>query len=533
NDTFAFTAGAWQALHPTRSPPGRLGATLADDPIDHELVLFGGERVVGGRTGVVALNDTWVWANGTWTQVASTSGGPPGRAQAGTAFDSIAGTVILFGGNGARSIFNDTWAFHAGRWTDVTNAHASPSPRWGLTLANDPADSGVLLFGGYCGTRPPGTYCDDTWTFSGSAWTNRSSTAAPPARYSAGMLENSASGQIVLFGGTGQICVTTANSTSCAAVMLNDTWVYSGGTWTNWTSTLGPAPQGAAGPTFVDDPTDGYEFLFDVPASGSYPGTGTWWSLAPISGAAGLAVSTPTATVNPVTVNATTQLSVTVTGGSPPYQIVWNGLPGGCTSQNATQMPCTPNATGTVSVAVTATDSHGTHGTGGSLAITVTASPTRKIGSVRIDPTTATVVTNASAVFTATAWDGSGQPLSGVSYDWSLSPGQFATLALVGVPSIVSGTSVSVVAGSSPGGVEVRVNATYSGTTLSAFANLTIKGVGTGTGTVHASTGAPLGFVAILAIAALIAVLAALGVWAWSRSRSRSPPPPSSEPPQP
>ncbi|MCI4322032.1 MAG: kelch repeat-containing protein, partial [Thermoplasmata archaeon] len=119
NDTWSYAHGAWTLLHPSRTPPGRVAGVLLDDPLDHELVLFGGEAITGSALVVTYFNDTWAWANGTWTNLTASAGGPRGVVAASAAYDSTSQQVVLFGGAARTSDFNATWSFHAGRWSNA------------------------------------------------------------------------------------------------------------------------------------------------------------------------------------------------------------------------------------------------------------------------------------------------------------------------------------------------------------------------------------------------------------------------------
>ena len=65
------------------------------------------------------------------------------------------------------------------------------------------------------------------------------------------------------------------------------------------------------------------------------------------------------ASADPVSEGSITQLNVTATGGTPPYTYAYSGLPGGCTSADASSLSCTPRAAGNFTVEVTVSDSHG------------------------------------------------------------------------------------------------------------------------------------------------------------------------------
>ncbi len=65
-----------------------------------------------------------------------------------------------------------------------------------------------------------------------------------------------------------------------------------------------------------------------------------------------------TATPDPVEVGGTLELNATLIGGTAPFTISWSGLPSGCASSTL-RFNCTPGASGTFNVSVTATDSLG------------------------------------------------------------------------------------------------------------------------------------------------------------------------------
>ncbi len=63
-----------------------------------------------------------------------------------------------------------------------------------------------------------------------------------------------------------------------------------------------------------------------------------------------------TATPATIVLNGTTNLSITVSGGVPPYSYAYSGLPSGCASSNVSLLACTPTQTGTFTVSVTVSD---------------------------------------------------------------------------------------------------------------------------------------------------------------------------------
>jgi PKD repeat protein len=205
--TWMFQAGKWTHLTTTGNPPSSTNVVLADDPADGCVVMY----TVGAATG---SNQTWTYSGGNWTQInplgtangtftqpsleGSTSWSSPGIA-----YDSNDRSVLLFGGSTTcdqntnpscyfhGAAYNQTWAYRAGNWTRLTPP-TSPGGRVSPEMAADPTTGGVLLFGGLTNNPPTGYGTDygilelnDSWIYSGGIWTNESRTMTPPGEDSA------------------------------------------------------------------------------------------------------------------------------------------------------------------------------------------------------------------------------------------------------------------------------------------------------------------------------------------------------------
>lgn len=72
-----------------------------------------------------------------------------------------------------------------------------------------------------------------------------------------------------------------------------------------------------------------------------------------------LGLSAINASPDPVDVNKTLNLSVSVSGGVPPYEVSWTGMPKGCTSANLTNLTCSPSQVGYYIVQAWVNDSNG------------------------------------------------------------------------------------------------------------------------------------------------------------------------------
>ena len=194
-----------------------------------------------------------------WTNVSSVVGAAPGtRSMAQAAYSPALGETVLFGGytgEGGNYAYNDTWEFSGNQWTELFPS-VSPSARWGGGLVYDAAVQGLILFGG----RNDTSFFNDTWEYNASGWHNITTTAAAPsARAWFGMTNDTALGEVVMFGGmTGNVPAGTFGNWS----YYGDTWTWANGTWTNITATAGRAPTAGEhmdGLTY--DAADGYALL--------------------------------------------------------------------------------------------------------------------------------------------------------------------------------------------------------------------------------------------------------------------------------
>jgi hypothetical protein len=216
------TANLQAGVAENTSPLPRYDAGFAWDLWDGYFLLLGGTSPAG-----VVLGDGWGYAPlGNWTSetrpLAAMPSGPASRYQESMAWDDALGAVVMFGGEtcgaSACSFLGDTWLYQAGTWTELSLS-VSPSARFGAAMDFNPSNGQILLFGG-CGNVCP---LGDTWVFakpnanSAPAWRELFPTVAPPARYYAAMAFDELDQLSVLFGGC---------EGSRGACPAGDTWIY-------------------------------------------------------------------------------------------------------------------------------------------------------------------------------------------------------------------------------------------------------------------------------------------------------------------
>jgi hypothetical protein len=267
HDTWEFNGTGWSEVVTGLSPPpSDAGVSMVYDAAVGADVLFDtGELYQGGPF----LNQTWTFASGNWTLVAS-GVGPEPRGVFMMSYDATLGAAIVFGGNecdnqtGLCPNQADTWAYANGTWANVSTA-AEPPPRNSGAFGYDPTVNGTLLFSGHVGFD----YYDDAWVHTAKGWTALSAPVGPTPSEGAGLTYDAADHEMILFGG---YQAANANQTAFD-IYFNQTWALVGtltaapvGYWTYVNAT--GAPTGRAGFGMVYDPTIGAVVMFGGCTSG-------------------------------------------------------------------------------------------------------------------------------------------------------------------------------------------------------------------------------------------------------------------------
>jgi PKD repeat protein len=367
----------WTNLTGPVAPPRSDESAMAYDAADHYVVLFGGQSA-----GAYPLNDTWIFSNGSWTNITATAGAAPSaRWEMAMTYDSADGYVLAFGGSsiapcspGGSDVCNDTWSFLHGRWDrlstspphgyydngiqtfsmtyDVADGYVLatdgtatwrylagvwspfcgtncsnfiPAPGGVGTVAYDSSDGYVVYVGaGLVGNQIPSEIKESyTWKFSGGAWTNitASAGAPPPEREFASFVSDSATGGLLLFGGL-------SSNASGDLVYLNDTCTFADGTWSH--AVTSPSPPGVYGAGIADDAAQSVIVLLGgdmAPGSlGNLNETWVWGTTPPI-GELSLSVvpSVPVPGIN-------ASFDVAFAGGVAPLTYFWSFGDGGTSS---------------------------------------------------------------------------------------------------------------------------------------------------------------------------------------------------------
>ncbi len=183
-DSWTFDGSVWSQLRPAHSPAARSSAAMAYDSARQQVVLFGG---FAGHS-LTELGDTWIWNGTDWSNPLFIAPGPAGRAGAVLAEDPLRHTLVLFGGTGSAGLLGDTWTWNGSSWTKLSPA-TSPSARAYASIGWDDITGTLRLFGGtgVGGGDGSGGALDDTWSWNGVTWARAFTALAPAPRWAAAM----------------------------------------------------------------------------------------------------------------------------------------------------------------------------------------------------------------------------------------------------------------------------------------------------------------------------------------------------------
>jgi len=152
NDTWSLNLNdtSWTLLSPSGSLPPPRGAHIAIyDPIQHQMIIFGG---VGGST---FYNDVWALdltlGYESWHQVFPSGTLPDMRGRHWGVYDSENRDVVIgFGFNSSGLYYNDVWALNLNTiaWRQILPSGVSIEGRRGSCAAYDPFHHQIFVFGG-------------------------------------------------------------------------------------------------------------------------------------------------------------------------------------------------------------------------------------------------------------------------------------------------------------------------------------------------------------------------------------------------
>jgi len=168
---------------------------------------------------------------------------PPSWAGLGAAaFDTqddelvVVATHVFAPPDEAASTQTGMWSWNGRQWFQL-HPTTMPPPLSYFSMAYDSATNQLVLFGGIQANQatnvPPYGH---TWTWNGNDWVEQHPVSSPPARSEATMAYDAAARQVVLFGGD-------ASAPGFSSSYLADTWTWDGNDWTVQHPSTVPPPR--------------------------------------------------------------------------------------------------------------------------------------------------------------------------------------------------------------------------------------------------------------------------------------------------
>lgn len=222
-ETWGYDGIGWSLLQAGSGAPGsRVNGAMVYDHARSRCLMW------GGNLPVTRSPDLWEWNGNTWRIINTIGPRPTCLAFCGLAYDIIRDRVVLYSGV-------ETWEFDGQDWARLSPLFSGPPP--GLLyadaqLAYDSRREVCVLVGVRAVIGSTACQCMETWEWDGVTWTHVDTEHAPAARDRHAMIYDSASGYVVLHGGTNSRTRTT----------FGDTWLYDGLDWIEMTS-AGPLPR--------------------------------------------------------------------------------------------------------------------------------------------------------------------------------------------------------------------------------------------------------------------------------------------------
>lgn len=164
SDTWEWNGAAWTQVASGPRATERASHAIAYDPVRERAVMFGGWWEDDTISTFLPLDDTWEWNGDGWCRVQVPTP-PRARGSHSMTYDALRDRIVLLGGNGetggAGISFDDTWEYADGTWTQVVTGSATGT-LFAHATAYDSARQELILFGGVDTNRK---HRGDTWSY--------------------------------------------------------------------------------------------------------------------------------------------------------------------------------------------------------------------------------------------------------------------------------------------------------------------------------------------------------------------------------
>lgn len=181
--------------------------------------------------------------------------------------------TVLFGGSSGSGLVSDTWYWNGSSWTRITTGLLNtPAARADAAIGYDSASGNVVMFGGSGSLPLLSSNMNDTWTWNAASksWTQvQGNTLLPgsnqPSQRAGARMARDVNGQLILFGG------------SNGATDFNDTWRFNGTGWTKLIANgAAGQPSGRYDGGMASDSTGTVVLFGGTGTAGALSDTWTW-----------------------------------------------------------------------------------------------------------------------------------------------------------------------------------------------------------------------------------------------------------------
>jgi len=195
NDTWQFKDNKWEKLMTTNAPSARAEAVMTYDINRKTIVLFGGYNIQNGN--YLKLNDTWEFYDNDWHL--SSVVGPTERHGVSMAYDPEDKAVILFGGSTIDKQYGETrgetWVWNGKKWNKLVIEQ--PAGVFNASMVYVKEERNLIRFGGWNGR----SRINETWSFRNNKWKKLDLDNNPAQRNHSDMVYDERQNKIILFGG--------------------------------------------------------------------------------------------------------------------------------------------------------------------------------------------------------------------------------------------------------------------------------------------------------------------------------------------
>lgn len=242
----------WVKLNPAISPSARGYFDMAYDSESSVVILMGGFHMIAADPYPINIfrDDLWVYAasTNTWTEITPDSRPRMRLTRGALAYDVKHDVVILFGGSPIKEgLCNDTWAYdyNTNTWINKTPS-ISPPARDAHGMVYDTQSEKIIMYGGRNTTIYQNVterdFLHDTWIYDyeTNTWENVTPSISPEGRWFFDMVYDSKADRTILFGGG------TKDFNETEIGIKNDTWAFDleSMTWSQLDTINSPSPRG-------------------------------------------------------------------------------------------------------------------------------------------------------------------------------------------------------------------------------------------------------------------------------------------------